>query len=136
MKEEWPYGDMLDLPHHVSDRHPQMSRAQRAAQFASFDALAGYKSAIKEQGRRTEELAELTEDEIRKLDERLQWIEAKLPDTQLLQITYFVPDEKKTGGAYHRVEDRIVKIDRSGMRIVTEEHGSIGMQQLMSIEDC
>ena len=26
------YDDMIDMPHHVSDRHPQMPMAERAAQ--------------------------------------------------------------------------------------------------------
>ena len=35
------YSDMLDLPHHVSRRHPQMPMEKRAAQFAPFEALTG-----------------------------------------------------------------------------------------------
>ena len=34
------------MPHHVSKRHPQMSMWKRAAQFAPFAALSGYKEAI------------------------------------------------------------------------------------------
>lgn len=33
------YEDIINLPHHVSKRHPQMSMHQRAAQFAPFAAL-------------------------------------------------------------------------------------------------
>ena len=40
------YDDIIDLPHHVSKTHPPMARAKRAAQFAAFDALAGYGEAI------------------------------------------------------------------------------------------
>lgn len=48
------YGDILKLPHHVSETHPPMPIADRAAQFAPFAALTGYKEAIEE----TERLAE------------------------------------------------------------------------------
>ena len=40
------YGDILNLPHHVSETHPPMPIADRAAQFAPFAALTGYKEAI------------------------------------------------------------------------------------------
>lgn len=33
------YEDIINLPHHVSDKHPRMSMYQRAAQFAPFAAL-------------------------------------------------------------------------------------------------
>ena len=42
------YSDIIDLPHHVSSTHPQMSRINRAAQFASFAALKGYDDVIRE----------------------------------------------------------------------------------------
>ena len=48
------YGDILNLPHHVSETHHPMPIADRAAQFAPFAALTGYKEAIEE----TERLAE------------------------------------------------------------------------------
>ncbi len=42
------YVDIINLPHHISKRHPQMSLEARAAQFAPFTALTGYEKAIKE----------------------------------------------------------------------------------------
>jgi len=42
------YDDIINLPHHVSKRHPQMSMQNRAAQFAPFAALTGYEEAIDE----------------------------------------------------------------------------------------
>ena len=47
------YDDIIHLPHHVSDTHPQMSLIDRAAQFSPFAALTGHTDAIKE----TEKLA-------------------------------------------------------------------------------
>lgn len=42
------YDDIINLPHHVSTRHPQMSMYQRAAQFAPFAALTGHDKAIEQ----------------------------------------------------------------------------------------
>ena len=42
------YADIIDLPHHVSTSHPQMSMWNRAAQFAPFAALNGFEEAIRE----------------------------------------------------------------------------------------
>lgn len=52
------YGDILKLPHHVSETHPPMLIADRAAQFAPFAALTGYKEAIEETERMAEEKIE------------------------------------------------------------------------------
>lgn len=42
------YEDIINLPHHVSKVHPQMSMMNRAAQFAPFAALSGHHEAIDE----------------------------------------------------------------------------------------
>ncbi len=42
------YADIIDLPHHVSKRHPRMALSDRAAQFGSYAALRGYGAAVKE----------------------------------------------------------------------------------------
>ncbi len=36
------YEDIINLPHHVSKKHPRLSMEKRAAQFAPFAALKGY----------------------------------------------------------------------------------------------
>lgn len=41
------YVDIINLPHHVSTKHPQMSIESRSAQFAPFAALVGYDEAVK-----------------------------------------------------------------------------------------
>ena len=42
------YDDIINLPHHVSKKHPQMSLHDRAAQFAPFAALTGYDEEVRE----------------------------------------------------------------------------------------
>ncbi len=41
------YDDIINLPHHVSKIHPQMSLEARAAQFAPFAALTGFDDEIR-----------------------------------------------------------------------------------------
>lgn len=48
------YADIINLPHHVSKTHPQMSMWNRAAQFAPFAALTGYENAITETAKENE----------------------------------------------------------------------------------
>ena len=49
------YDDIINLPHHVSKKHPQMSLHDRAAQFAPFAALTGYDEEVKEVSRITDQ---------------------------------------------------------------------------------
>ena len=50
------YEDIINLPHPVSKKHPQMPMANRAAQFAPFAALTGYGEAISETVKENEEM--------------------------------------------------------------------------------
>ncbi len=42
------YDGIINLPHHVSEKHPPMPMQGRAAQFGSFAALKGHKEAVKD----------------------------------------------------------------------------------------
>ena len=48
------YDDIINFPHHVSKKHPQMSMWNRAAQFAPFAALSGHEETIKETAKENE----------------------------------------------------------------------------------
>ena len=52
------YDDIINLPHHVSKKHPRLSMEQRAVQFAPFAALTGYEDAVQETVRLSEERME------------------------------------------------------------------------------
>jgi hypothetical protein len=49
------YGDIIDLPHHQSTKHPHMSLYDRAAQFAPFAALTGYEDLINDEAQLSHE---------------------------------------------------------------------------------
>ncbi len=58
LKNEHKYDDIINMPHHVSTRHPQMAALDRAAQFSPFAALTGYEKALKETQEMMEERVE------------------------------------------------------------------------------
>jgi hypothetical protein len=45
------YDAIINMPHHVSKKHPQMAAEDRAAQFSPFAALTGYGDAVDEAAR-------------------------------------------------------------------------------------
>jgi len=48
LKDEHKYDDIINMPHPVSKKHPQMAAIDRAAQFSPFAALTGYEKALEE----------------------------------------------------------------------------------------
>ncbi len=70
------YGNIIDLPHHVSETRPWMSRANRAAQFSPFAALMGYDGLVSKSAREREAMQELTEDEKTELDIKLRCLQS------------------------------------------------------------
>ncbi len=140
VREDHKYDDIINLPHHVSSRHPQLSALDRAAQFSPFAALTGHDAAIQETARLTEEFVELDEDGKEALDERLQLIREVLRhrgasgDMPEIEVTYFRPDQKKSGGAYVTVRGKVKKIDEYNRRLHFEDQTVIPMERLCSIE--
>ena len=55
MAEKFPYEDIVDLPPHISKKHPQPTMLERAARFAPFAAITGYEEMVLEEARVTDE---------------------------------------------------------------------------------
>lgn len=127
------YDDMLELPHHVSQVHPRMEPLKRAAQFAPFSALTGYEDAITEAQRLTECRVELDEDSRELLDEKIRMVMEQEKTMLEVSVTYFVPDEKKEGGAYATVSGRIRKIDSYERRIFMSDGTVIPIDEVLDI---
>ena len=135
------YDDIIDLPHHVSKVHPQMSVWDRSAQFAPFAALTGHEEAIAETARLTNEWHEPDEDKKRELDEKMNELMMLYRKRNLnsgnfdenaintgaeihFEVTYFVPDEHKEGGSYEHVTGYLKKLDSIGQRmIIVDDNG-------------
>lgn len=130
------YDAILHLPHHVSQAHPRMSRLERAAQFSPFAALTGYEDAVRETARLTDSQRELAEDEKALLERRLQQMQAQLDrgETPTVSITWFRPDEKKSGGAYVTAEAAVKRIDALEQAVVLTSGEKIAVEAIIQIE--
>ena len=128
------YDDIIHLPHHVSKTRPQMSLEDRAAQFSPFAALTGYDAAILETGRLTEDKLELGEETQAILDRKQRYL-AEIIDTKPeITVTYFVPDEKKSGGAYSTVTGFLKRIDEYERVLMLTDGRKIQLDAILDIE--
>ena len=128
------YDDIINLPHHVSATRPRMPMIDRAAQFSPFAALTVYDAAIKETGRLTDQRIELTEDSRAVLDRKQQLLVDNLADHPEVSVTYFVPDERKAGGAYITVTGRVKKIDDYQRLLLLTDGTKIPLGEIIDME--
>lgn len=128
------YDDIIDLPHHVSATRSRMSMIDRAAQFSPFAALTGYDAAIKETGRLTDERIELSEESRAVLDRKQQLLLDNLADRPEVSVTYFVPDERKAGGAYVTVTGRVKKVDDYQRLLLLTDGTKIPLDEILDME--
>ena len=128
-----PHDDIIDLPHPVSRKHPQMPREDRAAQFAPFAALTGYEAAVKETARLTEEKIQLSEEEKNALDQTLQAILQQPGPGVEITVTWFIPDTKKSGGSYRTAAGIIKKADAFERCILLQDGTQIPMDDILEI---
>lgn len=134
-QESFPYADMLRLPRHVSSRRQPMIRLNRAAQFAPFDALAGYSEAVQETARLTDRRIGPDDDTLARLNRRLQRLAEALAGSQP-EVTFlcFIPDEKKEGGAYRRITGRVRRMDEVGQMILLTDGTAIPMDSIDDLD--
>ena len=128
-----PYDDIINLPHPVSQRHPQMSMHDRAAQFSPFAALTGHGAAIEETERETAAWVDLGEDERENLNRQLCLLRDHLEEQPQVAITYFEPDSRKAGGAYVTVRGIVRKMDMTGRYIQMMDRRQILIDNIRSI---
>lgn len=127
------YADIIDLPHHVSATRSRMSMIDRAAQFSPFAALTGYDAAIKETGRLTDARIELSEESRAALDRKQQLLMDNLADRPEVSVTYFVPDERKSGGAYVTITSQVKKVDEFERLLILTDGTKIPLDEIQDL---
>ncbi|MDE6926114.1 MAG: YolD-like family protein, partial [Acetatifactor sp.] len=93
----------------------------------------GHDAAIRETARLTDTFVELDEGRKQELDEQLQLIKENQSQKPEIEVTYFQPDLKKSGGAYMTFRGRVKKIDEYNHRILFTDGTVLSMETLFFI---
>ena len=128
------YDDIIDLPHHVSERHPRMPMLDRAAQFSPFAALTGYDAAIIETARLTDQKRELTEEQKQEISKGLRELRERIKNDPAVTVTFFQPDDRKSGGAYRTVTGEAKKVDAYLGVLLLTDGTAIPFDSILSLE--
>lgn len=127
------YDDIINLPHHVSQKHPRMSMIDRAAQFSPFAALTGHGAAIEETARLTDKKTVLDENKKEIINEKLRIISECGDEISGVEVTHFVPDIRKTGGEYVVIIGKVKKIDGVSREIIMSDGKIIPLENVYDI---
>ena len=129
-------GKFDDIIYHKYAKSPtrkHMTMVERAAQFGAFRAVTGHTDALDETARLTDAKIELDEYKKAELNEKLRII-CDFSITQEISVTYFIPDEKKSGGAYLTKTGSLKKIRLYEKDIVMEDGTQIPIDNIFAIE--
>lgn len=131
---KFEYDDILNMPY----PNPEIEKdfpdeILRAAQFAPFAALTGHDEAIEETARLTDSKIELDEYQKAELNDKIQFINNSDTDEEV-SITYFVPDKRKSGGAYITKRGIVVKVREYEKDVVMDDGIEIPIDDIFAIE--
>lgn len=128
------YDDIINLPHHVSAKRPQMSRSARAAQFAPFAALVGLDDEMEETARLTDAKPELEEAEKEKINRVLLEIRNNPQKETAVELTFFRPDGRKDGGAIITRPCTVRRIDEIQRKLILSDRSEIEFDNILSMK--
>lgn len=128
------YDDIINLPHHVSKNHPQMSRYNRAAQFAPFSALTGYEESINEAGRYVTNKIELDDSNKEEINFKLNILNNLINQRNQVTFIFFSKDKLKDGGCYKTIKGILKKYDEINNLIILEDKTKIYIDDIFSIK--
>lgn len=134
MAEKFPYEDIVNLPPHISKKHPQPTMLERAARFAPFAAITGYEEMVLEEARVTDERVELDEGTLSLLNEKLNMIQEFLNEEPEIKILYFEPDKMKSGGAYVTATGVVKRIDEYEQLVIMTDGTKIRIGDIYGLE--
>jgi hypothetical protein len=134
MNAQLKYSDIINLPHHVSSKHPHLSREQKAAQFAPFAALTGFEDDISETARLTDKRIEIDDGLKEIISNKLNLIKLNIKNKPIVIITYFINDLKKSGGKYIDIEGMVKKINLFDNYLLLNDNTKVPIKDIIDIK--
>ena len=131
---EFQYNDILNMQY----PNPEIEKdfpdeILRAAQFAPFAALTGFDEEVEETARITDSKVELDEYQKAELNDKLLFLNNSEDDEEV-SITYFVPDKKKSGGAYVTKKGIVLKVREYEKDVIMDDGTEIPIDDIFAIE--
>lgn len=130
------YDYLINQPRPASLR-PKMSAVDRAAQFSAFAALTGLDEQMDETERLVDSKIELSEDEAAILNGKLQVLAQILNENEerpQIKVCYFVPDERKEGGAYVTKIGTVKRIDEVFFKLLFTDGAEIDVSDVLDFD--
>lgn len=130
------YDYLINQPRPASTR-PKMSAVDRAAQFSSFAALIGLDEQLDETARLVDSKIELSEDEAAMLNGKFQDLAQMLNKNgkrPQIKVRYFVPDERKNGGAYVTKIGAVKRIDDVFFKLLFTDGAEIDVSDVLDLD--
>ncbi len=128
------YDDIINLPHFVSKDRLHMSPESRAAQFSPFAALTGYDDAVRETSRLTDRRIDLSDEDKESISDRLTFLQSRLGDNPIVNITYFQKDVHKAGGSYCTFTGSVKRLDEFQRVIIMTDGSKIPIDDIILVE--
>ncbi len=110
-----------------------MPISDRAAQFAPFAALTGYDSMVEETARLTDSEDASSEEHTVIIDKKLRVLAELEAEHPYVEITYFIPDERKSGGRYDTAYGHLKLIDKIEGAIILKDKRRIMFERIRDI---
>lgn len=132
---DFQYDDILNVKYpNLEIERDFPNNLLRAAQFAPFAALTGHDDAIEETARQTDKKSELDEYKKDEINRRLNFLQQHIDEEILVKITFFIADEKKSGGKYIVKSGVATKVREFEKVVVLDDETEIPIDDILEIE--
>lgn len=134
MAEQFPYEDIVNMPHHVSKKYPQPTMADRAARFAPFAAITGYEEMVLEEARVTDDRIEMDESSKAALNEKLNMILEFIDEQRRLRSPTSSRTRKKPEVPMVTVTGTVKRIDEYEHLVIMTDGKKINIDDIYNLQ--